>query len=141
MPPRVNFYLLPQNTETARCQFACRLADKLLRGGHGVQLHAATEEEARELDALLWSYPAEGFVPHTLADGSPPAAATAVITWGDQQALAPCLLNLATAMPPFPERFETIAEFVLNDEAARALSRQLWNDYRQRGFELQHHQM
>lgn len=141
--PKINFYLLTQEAETARLQFACRLAEKLLRQGMPVQLYTGSEEEALQLDQLLWSFTPESFVPHRLQGATTPAAACeAVITWGSQVSEGGTLLNLGTAaLPPGHAHYSVIAEFILNDAGSRAQGRELWNLYKQQGYELQHHQM
>lgn len=138
---RVNFYLLPQQQDSARRLFVCRLADKLWRQGLAVQVHLANAEEARELDHLLWSFSAEAFVPHHLQGEAVMDSRSVVLSWGPMAVLAPNLLNLGDVLPPAHERFETIAEFVLDEDSAKAQSRELWNQYKQAGHELQHHRI
>lgn len=149
---RVNFYLLPQAQESARQLLACRLADKLWRQGMAVQLHCDDHAAAVELDALLWSFSPEAFVPHYLhepqaaAAGSPahPAAdggRAVVLSWGQAPALAPNLLHCGSGLPASHAQFDTIAEFVAGSEEARARSRALWQQYKQAGHSLQHHRI
>ena len=45
--PRVNFYLLKRADEGAREGFACRLAEKLAREGHVLQLFTPLPAAAR----------------------------------------------------------------------------------------------
>lgn len=139
--PKINFYLLSQDDEVARRQFACRLADKLLRQGIAVQLYISREEEAIQLDQLLWSFTPESFVPHYLMGTEPVAEPGVLVSWGSPPAAPATLLNLSDSLPEAPERFAAIAEFVLQDAASRDHGRELWNLYKTRGFELQHHQM
>jgi len=138
---RVNFYLLPQQQDSARRLFACRLADKLWRQGLTVQMHTASADEAHELDQLLWSFSAEAFLPHHLQGETVMDTRSVVLSWGPLAVLAPNLLNLGDTLPAAPERFETIAEFVLDEDSAKAQSRELWNRYKQAGHELQHHRI
>lgn len=138
---RVNFYLLPQQQDSARWLFACRLADKLWRQGLAVQVHLANADEANELDKLLWSFSAESFLPHHLQGDAVMDSHSVVLSWGPAAVLAPNLLNLGDGLPAAHERFETIAEFVLDENNAKAQSRELWNHYKQAGHELQHHRI
>ena len=52
--------------------FACRLTEKARSLGHRVCLFAGSEELAREIDALLWSFSSTSFIPHEIvaADGT-----------------------------------------------------------------------
>jgi len=138
--PRVNFYQLSHNHEQASAQLACRLAEKLCKQGLAVHMLADSEASARELDRLLWSFTPESFVPHALATQAHETTAV-VIGWDPASATAGNLLNLTSAIPPGHASLDTIAEFVENLDEARALSRQKWNQYKQFGYELQHHKL
>ena len=52
---QVDFYLPGPAARDNRFGLACRLADKAYRQGHRVYLHAASAEQARHLDRLLWT--------------------------------------------------------------------------------------
>ena len=138
MSTRVNFYLLNRDDENAREQFACRLAEKLLREGTPVQLFTDDADAAQALDRLLWQFRSDSFVPHALADSAAADAATVQITW-KQPLLIPTLLNLRSQPLDDPSGHEAIAEFILADEASRAEGRQRWAHYKAAGCELQHH--
>lgn len=140
--PKANFYLMKQDSEHARSQLACRLAEQVSRQGQRVYIRAANTEAARELDALLWSFTPESFVPHALKD-SPEAAHAPVLIGSDSSAPTGthCYLNLGTDAAPEQAGVEVVAEFVLNDPTAKATSRASWATYKQRGWELQHHQL
>ena len=51
------------------------------------------------------------------------------------------LLNLGESIPSFFARFDRVAEVVLNEAAARGESRKRWAFYKDRGYELAHHDM
>ncbi len=139
---KVNFYLLKQDSEQASRALACRLAEQQAKPGQRIYLLAGSPEDARELDQLLWSFVPEGFVPHALA-GSAEAAQTTIVIGHDPQAPegTTCILNLGSEAPLNLPSLTTIAEFVPNEDEAKARSRTLWNLYKQLGYELQHHQL
>ncbi|MES2623737.1 MAG: DNA polymerase III subunit chi [Pseudomonadota bacterium] len=139
--PKVNFYLLKQTDEQARSMLACRLADKLYKQNRRVHVHLSSSETAREFDQLLWSFTADSFLPHRLCTDPEQASAPVVIGWDQHPATCADLLNLGDTLPPGHARLDTIAEFVVNDEQAKTQSRQLWNTYKQLGYELQLHQL
>jgi DNA polymerase III subunit chi len=138
---KVNFYLMKQSDEQARNVLACRLADKLYKQHRRVHIHVSSSENAHELDQLLWTFSADSFVPHTLCADPAQATSAVVIGWDQHVAASGDLINLTDALPPDHARLDTIAEFVVNDEQAKAHGRQLWNIYKQLGYELQHHQL
>jgi DNA polymerase-3 subunit chi len=137
---RVNFYLLRHDDAQARLQLACRLSEQLLRQGRSVRVLAANEDEARTLDQLLWSFSAESFVPHALHSEAP-ADCPVLIDWNLDAFTDGTLLNLTAELPPQHGKLDSIAEFVLSNDEAKALSRRKWNAYKQQGHELQHHQI
>jgi DNA polymerase III subunit chi len=139
---KVNFYLLKQSEPQARKLLACRLAEQQAKQGQRIYVLAASEDEARELDHLLWSFAAESFVPHTLSGTAEEADAAVVIGHSTQVPVsATCVLNLGNEPPLGHADLATIAEFVANDDDARARSRALWGTYKQLGYELQLHQL
>jgi DNA polymerase IIIc chi subunit len=138
--PKVNFYLLKEGEHAARQRFACRLAEQQARLGNRVHIVTGSAEESRELDLLLWAFTAESFLPHAPADSV--LAGSVLVTVGETSA-APasttCLLNLQSEPLTAAAGVAVVAEFVLNDEADKARSRQLWQRYKQQGCDLQLH--
>ncbi len=140
--PKVNFYLLKQNAAEARLALACRLAEQQSRTGQRVYIVTESQEAAREMDQLLWSFVPDSFVPHTLATDDNAAKAPVVI--GHTAAIpaaTTCVLNLGDLPVADQAGLAAIAEFILNDAEAKADSRVRWNHYKQLGFELQLHQL
>ncbi len=139
---KVNFYLLKQNSYQARQALACRLSDQQARAGQQVFIVVSSPEAARELDQLLWSFTPDSFVPHALAMDAEAAKAQVVI--GHNMVVpgsTTCVLNLGETPIADHSGLNAIAEFILNDEQAKAESRVRWNHYKQLGFELQLHQL
>ena len=140
--PKANFYLLKQNTDAARAALACKLAEQQMRLGQLVYLQAASVDAAHELDQMLWSFTPESFVPHALAGDAAAAAANVVVGVGAIPSATTCVLNLADGpVASAGDSVGTIAEFILNDDEAKARSRIRWNHYKQLGYELQLHQL
>ena len=140
--PKVNFYLLKQASEQARNMLACKLAEQQSRQGQRVYVRLGSATQVSEMDELLWSFAPESFVPHALHT-DPAAANTAVLLGHDPvpPSATGCVLNLTHEPARTHAGITAIAEFVQNDEAAKARSRTLWNHYKQLGFELQLHQL
>ena len=107
---RIDFYLDADD----RLQVACRVAAKAHSQAHKVLIYAPDGEVAREIDRLLWTTPATGFVPHVMADHRL-AGETPVVIARDAEALPhdDVLVNLDREQPaafaPRPS-----AEFVKN---------------------------
>ena len=142
MAPRIDFYVLPGQEPNGRLSLACRLAEKAYGLGHRVYLHAASPEQARQLDDLLWTFRQGSFVPHTLC---PPAEGDASpVLIGSEETPPPAaqvLINLSDTVPAFFERYERVAELVEQQPSILAKSRERFRFYRDRGYEPVSHRL
>ena len=140
---QLDFYVLQDVDRSAMLRFACRLAAKAARTGQPIYVHAASAEQAREFDELLWCYPPQRMIPHGLV-GSPEALDAPVLIGNaaelaEEVPVAGLLINLSEEPPAFVERFERAAEIVV--EQTRASGRARYRHYRERGHPLKHHEM
>ena len=142
---RVDFYVLEDSAAQARERFACRLTEKAWRLKHRVYLFAASPAEAQRLDSLLWTFSDRSFLPHVLdAPDLDPALAAATqvrVGAGEPAFEAELLVNLGSEVPLFFSRFERVAEIVGGSDADRALARDRFRFYRDRGYTLETHQI
>jgi DNA polymerase-3 subunit chi len=114
------------------------LLEKSLERGWKVIVQGASEERIEALDAYLWTYRDDGFLPHG--------------TWREPEAAAqPVLLTLTDSNPnaanvrfliegaPVPSDAGSYARIVLvfdgDDEVAVAAARAHWTDAKAKGFE------
>jgi len=125
-----------------KLQVACRLAGKALAQGKRLLIYAPQADAAQQIDRLLWTWPATGFVPHCRAQDAL-AADTPVLIAADGDAGTPCdiLLNLAGETPPAFERFERLLEVVARDDADRQAARERYRFYRERGYRVASHDL
>lgn len=137
---RVDFYILPQTEDQARWQFACRLVDKAWRLGNQLLVHTANYDIAQKIDALLWNFNANSFLPHEIL---PAVKQTPVhIGWNEESGQHhDLLINLSDDIPVFFSRFERVAEIVTQQPEQLSISRERYRFYRERGYELQIHDM
>jgi len=61
---QVDFYILSDETGTARALLACRLTEKAWKQGHRVYINTASPQQLADLDDLLWTFRAGSFIPH-----------------------------------------------------------------------------
>ena len=134
---RVDFYLLPDADEFAKRRFCCRLAHRAVLAGQRVHVRAG-EAMANELDALMWDYPAEHFLPHARCRQAN-AEPVAIGNTDELPLHSEVLVNLAEDVADFYPNFERVAEIVLASE--RTASRAKYRHYRERGYPLFHHQL
>ncbi|MDF3935042.1 DNA polymerase III subunit chi [Pseudomonas citronellolis] len=137
---RVDFYVIPSADPDARLTIACRLADKAWRQGMRVYLLCADEAQRDTLDARLWSFRKEAFVPHNAADEDPEAPV--ILGLGQPPAgQRDLLINLTLTVPSFAREFSRIAELVVEEPAIRQAARENFRYYREQGYPLQDHRL
>ncbi len=135
---RVGFYVVQAAGESRRLQVAARLADKAFQRGHRIYIHSRDEAQARAMDQLLWDFRPASFLPHALA-GEPHSELIA-IGWGPEPgAHDDLLINLQLSIPDFFGRFQRVAEVVTQDPDSLAALRQSYRFYRERGYQLEKH--
>ena len=136
----VGFYVVQAAGEEQRLQVAARLTDKAFGRGHRVFINAASETQARQLDALLWSFRPTSFLPHAL-QGEEHGEQIA-IGWGqDPGDHNDLLINLHLDIPAFFSRFQRVAEVVTQDDDSITALRKSWKFYKDRGYELEKHDL
>ncbi len=137
---RVGFYVVQAAEQGQRLRVAVRLADKAFQQGHRIFINAADEVQARTLDELLWSYRPASFLPHGLHGQE--HCDTIAIGWGqDPQNHNDLLINLQLDIPSFFSRFQRVAEVVTQDAASLQALRESWKFYKERGYQLEKHDL
>ena len=126
--------------------YACRLLRKACASSARVMV-TGDAEQMKLLDAQLWTFDPMSFVPHCLSDASPEILAqTPVIltTDGNLPASVPhheVMINLGQSLTKGFETFERVIEVVCLDEQDKALARQRWKHYSERGYPLVRHDL
>jgi DNA polymerase-3 subunit chi len=137
---RVGFYVVQAAEQGNRLQVAVRLADKAFQQGHRIFINAVDEAQARTLDELLWTYRPASFLPHGLHGQE--HSDTIAIGWGQEpQNHNDLLINLQLDIPSFFSRFARVAEVVTQDPASLQALRESWKFYKQRGYQLEKHDL
>ena len=132
---RVDFYVLSEDAPDARLRWACRLAEQAAEQGSRVYLQTIDQGDARRLDELLWTYNDRSFLPHEIFSGG-------MVLLGD--AAAPpshrqLVVNLTEAIPAGLEQYESVAEIVEVDPERKRTARERYKQYRERGCQLESH--
>ena len=141
---RVDFYVLSQEGADAQLRVACRLAEKAVEQGSRVYVQTASPSQAQRLDDMLWQFNDRSFLPHEITEGAEASHPRVMILIG--AAPAPrnhrqLLINLSTALPAELDSYERIAEIVDVDPEHKRLSRERYKSYRERGCELDSHNL
>ncbi len=139
---RVDFYVLPDDAPGSREHFSCRLADIAFRRGQRVYVYVQSQDHAKKLDNLLWTFQAGSFLPHALHPCESSAVTPVLIGHdGVPDDGHQVLINLADTVPTFFSRFERVAEIVNQDAAVKQASRERFRFYRDRGYALESHKL
>jgi DNA polymerase-3 subunit chi len=142
---RIDFYILDRPASEARLLLACRLAEKAVEQQLEVLINTASDSESARLDELLWTFSQGSFLPHRrLADdGNAQDGEHVMIGCGQEPGAGrpDLLINLALQVPEFFSRFERVAEVVGAENENKAAGRERFRYYRDRGYELQTHQV
>ncbi len=135
----VRFYICPESEFTDSAKFAIRLARMLVRKGHTVLFLAGSAERQSELSSLLWSYPADGFLPHR-TDPSQPDTKLDIAADEEWPQHHDVLINLTEQVPKHYARFEHLCEVVTSTDTLLAAARTRWTHYKDRGHPLQRYE-
>lgn len=135
---QIDFY-----TQAAdRLNTTCRLVAKARSQGMRVTVYCPDRELAGRLDRMLWAVPATGFLPHC-APEDPLATVTPVLIDGSGTTHLhdELLINLHDEWPAFFSRYHRLAEIVGTDDNDRALARERYRFYRDRGYAIRTHDL
>ena len=142
---QVDFYILESDSDEARLQLACKIVDKATQLDRQVFIHSTSEDEARQLDELLWTFSQGSFIPHRIVHAEPaiPSLEPVLIAVNQPPGHGPwdVLINLAAEVPEFFSRYERVAEVVDANAVRREQSRERYRFYRDRGYKLDTHQV
>jgi DNA polymerase-3 subunit chi len=138
----VDFYVLKDKAPQAGMQFVCRLAEKIFKDGHQVYINAASEQQLRQLDDLLWSFRQGSFLPHAVYKSN--GQETTPILLGhatEPDGPSDVLVNLAEDIPAFFSRYSRVTELVSGDDEQRDAARTRYRFYKDRGYTVRSHQL
>ena len=139
---QVDFYILGDQSRRTLELMVCQLCSKALDNNMHVYINVRDEQQAVQLDELLWTFKPESFLPHQnlISDNnmSKTYEMPIIINKGDQipQGYDQLLINLDTNIPQFFSRFNRVAELVGDDENEKQLGRDRYRFYLERGYQL-----
>ena len=114
------------------------LLEKSLERGWRVVVQASSDERVEALDAHLWTYRDDGFLPHGTPKEAEPAAQPILITSGDDNANGAQIRFLVDGAP-FPADTAAYQRLVLlfdgDDPDAVAAARERWTEAKAQGFD------
>lgn len=136
------FYILGENAKSDRYSFACRLVEKIWSQGRRIYLHTNSSQDSKNLDRLLWTFRQNSFIPHGILGEADLKLNSVLIGNGlDAGDEHDVLINLATEVPDFFNRFERVAEAIENSQEEKRLGRNRYRFYRDQGYFLETHKI
>lgn len=139
MKPSVDFYVISQATPMS---FACRLLEKAYHKGHKVCVLTTDQQQAHELDQLLWTYKDDSFIPHNLQGEGPTPPPAIQINFSDSKLQArDILLNLSDNIPSQHQQFRRIMHIVTSNPEQKNLAREHFKYYKQQNYSVNTHQI
>jgi DNA polymerase III subunit chi len=135
---RIDFYFnAPSKPEVAR-----KLAAKAFNAGQHVLVYTRDAAQAQELDKIFWTAQQLSFLPHVRC-GHPLARQTPILIGSDPDELASAdiLISLDDEPPEFFGRFQRLLEVVSTDTGDRDRARQRFRFFKQRGYDLETHDL
>ncbi len=148
---QVDFYILATDSNDSWLRLACRITEKARQKKLQVYLHSENEADATRLDGLLWTFSQGSFIPHRLVgnDSEAPFEEPVLIGRTDLAAQMPAdtpvtqrwdlMINLTTQVPEFFSRYNRVAEVIDANPVRRENGRKRFRFYRDRGYELNTH--
>ena len=135
---RIDFYVEARD----RIEVACRLAAKAVQARTRMLVYAPDESMVTRIDRQLWTQSPTGFLPHCMSH-DPLAAETPILIARnvDDPPVDDVILNLADTFPPTFARFRRVLEIVSRDPQDKALARDRFRFYRDRGYRIETHNL
>jgi len=140
------FYVLKQNEEQdktdlethipAHFDLAARLAADQFRQGKRIFIYTNDKDDSHLIDEHLWSFEADSFVPHNLQGEGPANGAPVEIGDSTPVGNRRILINLATKVPDFINRFNQVFDFVPSDTNLKQAARERYKYLRQMGVNI-----
>lgn len=116
---------------------ACLQASHFYRQNQRVFIYTKDQNQAEQVDELLWSFDSDSFVPHNLVGEGPKQGAAVEISYQPPRGRRPVLINLTDTVPNFADKFQFIVDFVPSDETLKQQARERFKACRQWGFQVQ----
>ncbi|MHC4479760.1 MAG: DNA polymerase III subunit chi [Planctomycetota bacterium] len=127
-------------SEEERLRLVCERAALHYERGQTVCIYLPDSARAQELDALLWTFRQDSFIPHVrLEEAEEPLMEPVVICGGDPGALESDVLIVAAAdgAVPWLTRFPHVYDFApLNDSEHREAARRRYAACRDAGYRM-----
>ena len=142
MPPRIDFYIIPEKTTQATLTFTCRLIEKAHNNKNTSYIYVEDEARAQQINDLLWTFRDISFIPHDIA-GKNQQGLPIQIGYGLDQPrqISDVLFNLTSNVPDFFADFNRIIEIAPEEPSWQDSARNNYHHYQDKGFTINNHDL
>ena len=143
MPPKIDFYVLPTDSESERLHFVCKLAEKAYRNQQKAYIASGSEALSHKLDNLLWTFRPGSFIPHQVYSAVEPDVDN-IILIGTSPAPEPwseIIINLADHPPEIQPNNYRIMEILDASETCKQAGRSRYRHYQQQNQSITVHNL
>lgn len=130
--PRIIFYEIPDKDPIMVVRASCKLICEYYRANTNVHILAADEPLLTLIDETLWSYPANSFVPHMRATSKQTNCLVTMECSPSFDGDSSVLINHSPEIPKCVEQFDTVCEFVVQQEEILKHARRKFVHYREK---------
>ena len=131
---RADFYLVESHNQNKLDQVCSSLVHKAYQHKKSVYIHCVSQTQAQNVDAMLWQFQQDNFLPHSLGEED-----TIIVDWQNYKWQQDIIINLADTLPPGWINCQRICEVISQDAQARKEARQRWKEYSDREFQVKAH--
>lgn len=135
---RIDFYEITASHHSSDA-LVCKLCHKAYQSRHQVLLLTSGQQHSDRLDQLLWTSDDESFLPHDQQEQEGLLTPILINHQADPRGERQLLINLSDEVPLYFAQFERVIELVTEDN--KALARQHYSYYKDRGYPLNHHKL
>ncbi|MCK0106388.1 DNA polymerase III subunit chi [Marinobacter sp. S0848L] len=137
------FHILAKNTPAARNLHAAKLVDKAWQQGDRVCVLCENQQQAQELDDLLWNFTPDAFIPHSIAtDPSAPCSdPVGILLYPPAAADWETVIILSSTLPEQADQYRRLALVAHNDPGVLNQARGHYKQLRKLGIEARVHDM
>jgi len=123
--------------------YVCKLVEKGFKQKiQPIYIHTSNQQQAEQLDKLLWTFKQDSFIPHTIVGASDLDSTPVQIGWnGNQFHPAAAIVNLSEEIPISYLESKKIHEIIDNDEIKKNKARERWKNYKSEGCHLDIYQI
>jgi len=136
--PNVAFHILNDASQQRSLRYVCQLVEQAYERQETVYIHTRDAEQAERVNALLWTYRDDSFLPHQLVPAGGVSETSIQIgfqTIPDNR--TDVLVNLTDHIPTHLPMCLRIIEIVFADKNVQQLARDRYRQYRAQGCHIE----